>query len=384
MLSLKIALRFLTTGGTQNILIIIGIAIAISIQIFVGLLIDSLQKTLVNRTIGNSPNITILSATDVGTIRDWESMIRIIGQIDQVKAIAPSATGNAFVEDRNRTLPVIVRGFNYQDIDNIYNINDSLYEGSPYKSAREALIGKDLRDELKISTGDNIVIRTPSGREATFIVSGFYDLGIASINESWILTNLETTQRIFDYGSRVTSLEVTVNDVFESDTIGREIGQLLDNSDIKVSNWKEQNEELLSGLEGQQISSIVIQVVIIVSVIIAISSVLAITVLQKSKEIGILKAMGIKDLAASMIFIYEGFLVGKIGTTLGIILGLGLLYGFNSFTTTSEGVAIVDLYIDYQFILTSWFIGLGASTFAGILPASKSLRLSPVEVIREG
>ena len=365
-------------------MIVIGIAIAISIQIFVGLLIDSLQKTLVSRTIGNSPNITILSATDVSTIRDWESMIRKTGQIDQVKVVAPSATASAFIEDGNRNLPVIVRGFNYQDIDNIYNIDDSLYEGSPYQSAREVLIGKDLRAELEINTGDNIVIRTPSGREATFIVSGFYDLGVASINESWILANLETTQRIFNYGNRVTSLEVTVNDVFEADTIDREIERLLDNSDIKVSNWKEQNEELLSGLEGQQISSIVIQVVIIASVIIAISSVLAITVLQKSKEIGILKAMGIRDLAASMIFIYEGLLVGLIGATLGIILGLGLLYGFITSTTSSGGGAIVDLYIDYQFILTSWLIGLAASTLAGILPARKSLKLSPVEVIREG
>jgi lipoprotein-releasing system permease protein len=384
MLSLKIALRFLTTGGTQNILIIIGIAIAISIQIFVGLLIDSLQKTLVSRTIGNSPNITILSATEVSTIRDWESMMRKIEQIEQVKIVAPSATTNAFIEDGNRNIPVIIRGFNYQDIDNIYNINDSLYEGSPYQSAREVLIGKDLREELEINNGDNIVIRTPDGREASLIVSGFYDLGVASINESWILANLETAQRIFNYGNRVTSLEVTVNDIFEADTIDREIGHILDNSDIKINNWKEQNQELLSGLEGQQISSIVIQVVIIASVIIAISSVLAITVLQKSKEIGILKAMGIRDLAASLIFIYEGFLVGLIGATFGIMLGLGLLYGFIATTTNSEGGAIVDLYVDYQFILNSWLIGLAASTLAGIIPARKSLKLSPVEVIREG
>jgi len=175
-----------------------------------------------------------------------------------------------------------------------------------------------------------------------------------------------------------------VKDVFAADTTAREIEKLLDNDDIKINNWKDQNEELLSGLEGQRMSSIVIQVVIIASVVIAISSVLAITVLQKSREIGILKAMGIKDLAVSLIFIYEGFLVGLIGVTLGVILGFCLLYGFNASTTSPDGVAIVDLYIEYDFIITSWFIGLAASTFAGILPARKSLKLSPVEVIREG
>jgi lipoprotein-releasing system permease protein len=228
------------------------------------------------------------------------------------------------------------------------------------------------------------VVKTPEGEEVTFIISGFYDLGIASINESWVLTNLETAQRIFSFGDRITSVEVTVKDVFEADTTSREVEKLLDNKDIKINNWKDQNEELLSGLEGQRMSSLVIQVVIIASVVVAISSVLAIIVLQKSREIGILKAMGIKDLAASLIFIYEGFFVGLIGTTLGVILGLGLLYGFNASTTSPEGVAIVDLYIEYDFIIISWFIGLAASTFAGIFPARRSLRLSPVEVIREG
>ena len=365
-------------------MIIIGIAIAISIQIFVGLLIDSLQRTLVSRTIGNSPHITVQSATDVGTMRDWESLIRQIEQVNQVRVVAPSATANAYIEDGSRNLPVIVRGFNYNDLDNIYNISASLYDGRPYQTAREVLIGKDLKEEIGVEIGDNLVMVKPDGRKATFVISGLYDLGVASINDSWIIANLETAQRTFNYGSRITSIEVTVNDVFTADTTAHKIEQILDNDDIEVSNWKEQNEELLSGLEGQRISSIVIQVVIIASVIIAIASVLAITVLQKSKEIGILKAMGIKDLAASMIFVYEGFLVGLTGATLGIFLGLGLLYGFNASTTTPGGTAVVDLYIDYNFILTSWLVGIAAATLAGVLPARKSLKLSPVEVIREG
>lgn len=384
MLSIKIAVRFLKTGGGQNLLIIIGIAIAISIQIFVGLLIGSLQKTLVDRTIGESPHITIMSSTDISTMRDWEILVKEIGRIDQIKATAVSASANAFIEDGNRNRPIIVRGFNFDSLDSIYNIRESLYEGRPYQSAREVLIGKDLREALEVDIGDKLVVKTPDGKETIFIISGFYDLGVASINEAWILTNLKTTQRIFNFGNRITSIEMTVKDVFAADTTAHKIEKLLDNDDIKVNNWKEQNEELLSGLEGQRMSSIVIQVVIIASVVIAISSVLAITVLQKSREIGILKAMGIKDLATSLIFIYEGFLVGLIGATLGVILGLGLLYGFNASTTGAGGVAIVDLYIEYDFILTSWFIGLAASTFAGILPARKSLKLSPVEVIREG
>ncbi|MFC1953457.1 ABC transporter permease [Chloroflexota bacterium] len=384
MLSLKIAIRFLKTGGTQNLLIIIGIAIAISIQIFVGLLINSLQKTLVDRTIGNSPQITILSSTDINTIREWDNIVRDLEEIDQIKAIAVSATANAFIQDGSRNLSIIVRGFNFDDFDSIYNIKDSIYEGKPYKSVREVLIGRELREELEADVGDDLVLKTPDGKEANLTISGFFDLGVASINESWILANMDTTQRIFNFGSRITSIEVIIKDIFTADTTARDIENLLDDDGIKVKNWMEQNEELLSGLEGQRMSSLVIQIVIIASVVIAISSVLAITVLQKSKEIGILKAMGIKDLAASLIFIYEGLLVGLLGATLGVILGLGLLYGFDASTTSADGMAIVDLYIENDFIITSWLIGVAASTIAGILPARKSLKLNPVEIIREG
>ena len=119
MLSLKIAIRFLKTGGAQNLLIIVGIAIAISIQIFVGLLINSLQKTLVDRTIGNSPQITILSSTDINTIRDWDIIVRDLEEVDQIRATAVSATANAFIQDGSRNLPIIVRGFNFDDFDSI-------------------------------------------------------------------------------------------------------------------------------------------------------------------------------------------------------------------------------------------------------------------------
>ena len=384
MISFKIAVRFLKSGRAQTLMIVIGIAVAISIQLFVGILIDSLQKTLVDRTIGNSPQITITSGTDVATIRDWELMIEKIRQIGATRAITMSASGSAFVKNGNRDLPIILRGFNFDGVDSIYNISDKLYEGRRYESPREVLIGKELKKELDLQIGDRLSVILPNGIASTFIVSGFYDLGVASINRTWLLANLDTAQRLFDYGDRVTSIEMTTQNLFNADTIAHEIELELDNENLKIENWKEQNEELLSGLEGQRMSSIIIQAVIIISVVIAISSVLAITVLQKSREIGILKAMGIKDLPASLIFIYQGLLVGLFGSTLGIMLGLVLLYGFNAFTIRPDGSSLVDLYIEYHVIVRSWLIALLASTLAGILPARKSQKLTPVEVIREG
>ncbi|MFC1914456.1 ABC transporter permease [Chloroflexota bacterium] len=384
MISLKIAIRFLKSGGMQTIMIIVGIAVAIAIQVYVGLLIESLQRTLVDRTIGNSPQITIVSSNDISTIRDWQLIVQKIQDSIPVKDIAASASSNAFIEDGNSNLPVIVKGYQFDEADKIYNIRDSIYEGRIYESSREVLVGKDLKEELEINLGDKISVKKPDGGANDLYVAGFYDLGVANINKTWLLVNLTTAQRFFNFGNRVSSVDITTQDVFEADTIARDIERELDNKNLKIENWKQQNQELLSGLEGQRISSIVIQAVVIISVIIAISSVLAITVLQKSREIGILKAMGIRDLPASLIFIYQGFLVGLLGATIGTLLGISLLYGFVAFTTAPDGSSVVDLYIGYDFIIRSWLIALSASTIAGILPARRSLRLNPVEVIREG
>ncbi|MFC1971675.1 ABC transporter permease [Chloroflexota bacterium] len=377
-------MRFLKSGKTQTILIVVGMAIAISIQVFVGLLLGSLQKSLVNQTIGNSPQITITSATDIGTIRDWEKMVSIIESLDSTKAVSVSVSTNGFVRNGNANMPVLIRGFDLERADRIYNINNRIYEGSQIETSRDVLIGKDLREELEANLGDRITVSSPDGSISTFTIAGFYDLGVASINKSWVIARLETTQQIFGFDRRITSIEMTVDDVFEVDTIASQIEQELDNEDINVENWKEQNEDLLSALNGQQTSSTIIQAVIILSVVIAITSVLAINVLQKSRQIGILKAMGIKNLTASMIFIYQGLLIGLVGSILGMSLGLGLLYAFSTFTANPDGTALIELYIEYDFIIRSWIIAILASTLAGVIPASKSLRLNPIEVIREG
>jgi lipoprotein-releasing system permease protein len=177
---------------------------------------------------------------------------------------------------------------------------------------------------------------------------------------------------------------MTVEDVFRADTVASQLEKKLNNDEVVIENWKEQNEELLSGLEGQRISSAIIQIVIIASVVIAIASVLAISVLQKSPEIGILKAMGINDFNASLIFIYEGFLLGLVGSLAGLVLGVGLLYAFLTFTTIPGREPLVDLYFDYGFLVRSWLIALIAATLAGVIPARKSLKLNPIDVIRGG
>jgi lipoprotein-releasing system permease protein len=306
MLSLKIAFRFLKYGKIQTILIIAGIAVAVAIQLYVGLIIDSLQKTIVQRTLGNSPHITITSATDVTTLRDWVNIVSRVEANRLVRVVSVTASGSGLADKKNTTQPVIIQGFNYANADGIYHLSKALYAGRAYTSGGEAIIGKELAEKLNLKVGDQLTVSIPGADNAIFYVTGLYDLGVAAINRSWVITQFETGQRLFNYGNRATSIEITVGDVFQADTVASVLRKDINKPEIKIEDWKGQNGALLSGLMGQQISGLLIQIFVIVSVVIAISSVLAITVFQKSRQIGILKAMGIKDFSASLIFRYRG------------------------------------------------------------------------------
>jgi lipoprotein-releasing system permease protein len=344
----------------------------------VGLLISSLQTTLINSTVRNLPQITVTSNTKVPSIYQWNNVSDRIMRSGLVTAVSPVTVGSATTVKDEKSIPLILKGVQVEDADRIYNLRHAIYAGTMYIGSREALIGRELADELGAGVGDKIAVITSSGNEIIFSITGLYDLGMSSINKSWVIAHMHTVQQLFDLPGRITSLEIAVPDVFAADTIAAIITRELNNSDLKIDNWKEQNQELLSGLNSQGLSSTIIQVVVIISVIIAISSVLAVSVVQKSRQIGILKAMGITDLDASLIFVYEGLLLGMAGSALGIGLGLAILYSFDKF-----GGGVIKIQIDYGFMGVSWLIALISSTAAALLPARRSLRLNPIDVIRE-
>ncbi|SHE43160.1 ABC transporter permease [Alkalibacter saccharofermentans] len=383
-LSFKIASRFLRFNFGQTLLIVTGIAIGVSVQVFIGLLIQGLQQDLVNRTIGSSSQVTISANKEIATISGWEEIIEGIVQNEQgVNQISPAADGAAFLVGEESSDPVIVRGWIFEDAEGIYAIEEKLIEGK-VPGEGEVIIGLNLKDELGLSIEDDIKLATATGRIQDYKISGFYDFRVSSINSSWVITDIKSAQGLFDYGDEVTSIEMQVQDVFAADIIADSINNRIDNEDLIIDNWKAQNQELLSGLNGQSISSIMIQVFVMVSVVLGISSVLAITVMQKSKEIGILKAMGIRDGDASRIFLLQGLILGVFGAMLGVALGLGLSVAFTKFALNPDGTPVIAFYINYGFIALSGGIAILASLVASFIPARKSLKLNPIEVIRNG
>lgn len=381
-LPFKIALRFLKSSKGQTLLIALGIAIGVSVQIFIGTLIQGLQKSLVDRTIGNQPQITLAAAEkDTRIEKSDELMASITKDRPEVTAIAAAADGPALIHEGEDTYSVLIRGLNLSSSDKIYGILDKIVEGSAPTADNEVLIGKDLSVESGISVGDELEVQANVMETKTLTVTGIFDLGVASINKSWAITTLPTAQTLFDYGDQVTGIELQVKDVFAADTLAADIQQAV-GTGFTVDNWKDQNAQLLSGLSGQSVSSIMIQVFVMISVLLGIASILAITVVQKSKQIGILKAMGIRDKTSSLIFLFEGLLLGIVGAVLGILLGLGLAWSFSTFALNPDGTPVVPLYLDKNFILLSAGVAVVAATIAALIPARNSSRLNPIEVIR--
>jgi len=384
-LGYKIAKRFLKSNLGQTFFIILGIAIGVSVQIFIGSLIQGLQKSLVEKTIGNSSQITITSLTDDKRITDYDKMITDIKTVDSsIDKISIANDNAAFLEYGSNSQSLLIRGFNIEDADKIYNFIDRLKEGTYPQNENEIILGIDLKDEYGMKLNDTVKITTPSQKTVNCKVVGFYDLNVASVNKSWAITTLGTSQTMFDTNNSVTSIEMQVNSksTFIADQIGVKISDKLNNSSIKVDNWKAQNAQLLSGLQGQSISSIMIQVFVLISVVLGIASVLAITVMQKSKQIGILKAMGIKNSTTSFIFLFEGLILGFFGAVLGIVFGLGLSFAFTKFALNPDGTPVIALYISYSFIIGSGLIAIASSLLAAFIPAIRSSKLNPIDIIR--
>ncbi|MDB2115608.1 ABC transporter permease [Clostridium paraputrificum] len=379
----KIAYRFIKSNKAQTTLIALGIALGVTVQLFLGLLINNLNDNLLNKTIGNTSQITV-SSKDKG-ISNYHEIIANIKdkEEDKITNIMGVLDNPAIVEEGDSNKSILVRGLDLSKENDIYDLTNKISEGKFPENENEVLIGKGISEDLNLKVDDELVFSSPSIGEKKVKVTGIVDLKVKGMNDSWVITTLTNSQKIFSKEGEVSSIEMKINNdyVFESDEISKNISSYIP-SDLDIVNWKEDNESLLDALSGQKTSSITIQVFIIISVTMSIAGVLAISVIQKSKQIGILKAMGIKDRSAAAIFILQGLIFGVVGAFAGGVLGITLFKIFTVMVKTSDGSPLVPGNMYYGFILMSIIISILAAVLASIIAAKKSLKLDPIDIIR--
>ena len=397
---LKMALRFMASGKSQTIFIIVGIAVGVAVQIFLGSLINSLQDSLVDETIGNSSHITIRNIEDTVSLAisqttgedlvfrgnqplfqknldNWALLVEEIAKEESVTAISPTLQGTALVKSSGRDRSVQIKGVVLEDADRIYDISSRMVLGLPVAEGNTILIGATLAQDLSLTEGDSLNVLLPNGSSVRLIIGGIYDLQNEAANGSLLFMDLRRAQKLFNTGDTVSSIETQITNPFEADVVASQWKQSLGN--VKVEEWMELNQQLLSALSSQSSSSYTIQFFVILSITLGIASVLAVSVIQKSKEIGILKAMGATKKTASQIFILQGFLLGMAGSIAGIGLGILLLTGFNS----AEGLSFSITY-EWRNILLLAVIATSAGAIASVIPARRSANLNPMEAIKNG
>jgi len=381
-LALHIAWRFLSSAKKQTIIIILGISVGVSVQVFIGSLISGLQKSLVDATIGSASHISILAEEDEYLSDYLNEMDRLSSFSNEIKVISPVLDRGGILQKGLLEKEILLRGLDLSKANTIYGFDHKITDESELPLAlNEVILGIQLKTDLNLSVGDTITINS-RGIFKDLKIVGFFDFNVAIINQTWGIATLSTLQDLIGDTTVVTSIEMQIKEVFSAQTLALELNEEIASRNLKTINWMDQNQQLLSGLQGQSTSSLMIQVFVIISVVLGISSVLAITVLQKSKQIGILKAMGITDRDASLVFLFEGFILGIFGAIGGILLGLGLSLSFTTFALNPDGTPVVPLNVEINFIILSGAIALIASTLAALTPAIKSSKLTVIEVIR--
>lgn len=384
--SLQVALRFLKSSKGQTALIITGIAVGVSVMVFIGALINGLQQSIIKATIGSTSQISIYyEPKDKDKDKVFSDYERIISKAKTmelgVTGITATLNRNGFALFKNATEPALVKGVNLQTAEPIYKLKEKQVSGRLLLRKKEAIVGIDLAAKLGLNLGDTLIIRTPYGKETEFTLVGTIDFGAESANETSVIAGIEDVQRAFDLKDEVSRIEMQIDNVFLADTKAEALRKALGKTELTVNHWKEENKSLLTALQSQSSSTYIIQVCVLLSVLLGIASVLMISVVQKSKQIGILKAMGISNYKAGLIFLFQGGILGVLGSAVGVSFAIGLLKFFER-AALSGGRATFSISYDINYMIQVAGLSVVCAILASFVPTFKTRSVDPIDVIR--
>jgi lipoprotein-releasing system permease protein len=382
MLELRIARRFLWRSKVQSILIILGIAVGIAVQVFVGSLITSLQESLVDETVGSSSHVTLGPADGETAFSFTAEDRQAVAADPQVAAVAPVQILSALIPANAASVSVVVKGGTRDDLDSIYKLSGKLVSGDLTLTGPHVVVGKELAQENGLGPGDPIRLVLADGTAVEALLEGVFDLGAKAANERFVFSGLElASDALGRPADRVGAVEIQVADVFLSPELATGLASAFPG--LTVTEWQAENSDLLTALQSQSTSSYMIQVFVIIAVMLGIASTLAISAVQKTRQIGILKALGMSDAKTGLVFLYQAGILGVIGTALGIAVSLALI-GVFGLVAQSGDSGLFPIEPKLGFILFSAGIGIAIALISAIIPYRKTARLDPIQVIQGG
>ncbi len=398
-----VALRYLKEGRAQTALILSAVSVGVSVVVFLSALINGLQTSLVRQTLGSQPHVT-LRAPDlvarplvpdgttaavtierapqrIRSIEQWASVLDQVARIPGVVAASPTVTGAAFATRGTGEQPVLVRGVDPERFLAVIDVKSRLTAGRFGVAGTEAVVGLGLSRLLNVGVGDKLRLSTVGRREAIVSITGVFDLGNKEVNDRWVITSLRQAQTLFDLPGGASTLELRVAEVFDADRVALDAAE---RTGLEANSWMKLNAQLLVGLRSQNSSKYMIQFFVVVAVALGIASVLIVSVVQKAREIGILRAVGTPRGLVLRVFLIQGAVVGLFGSFVGSALGTGFSLFFERLAANPDGSPTFPVQLDLALYLSASLLATGVGLLAAAIPARRAAQLDPAEVIRHG
>ena len=402
---LFLSIRYLRAKRKQafisviTVISVLGVMIGVMALVVVLSVMNGFRADLMSKILGVKSHLLVLSYK--GAFNDYKRVAGRVGQVEGVVATTPFIHSQVMVNRSGNVSGAILRGIHPQTAGNVLSIERMIKDGSlsSLKSSWDGLptiiIGSELSKQLGAYPGDILNMVSPEGKltplgrvpnSQKYKVTAVFDSGMYEYDASMVFVSLKEAQAFLGFGDRVSGLEVRVKDVYKSDKVGIKIQNALGNP-YWTKDWKVMNRSLFSALKLEKFAMFIILTMIVLVGALNIISTLVMVVMEKTRDVAILRAMGASAKSIMTIFMVQGLLVGLVGTLAGLASGLGichLLARYKFISLPSDVYYITTLPVRVEF----WdicFVSLSAvviSFLATIYPSWHASKLNPVEAIR--
>lgn len=376
-----------------TVISILGIMVGVAALITVISVMTGFSSYMQDRILGTTSHILI---TGVGGIEDAQDVVSKVLDIDGVLAAAPYVMGQSLLKVEGDVTGVVVRGIDPVQEAGVTDLASNMTRGSLEDlDDKGIVIGVELARQRGLRVGDLLTLVSPSEISSPFgmvplmerfAVKGVFDTGMYEYDTGLVLVTTRAAQTFFDLGETVTGVAVKTNDVYMTHEIADRIQGELGLS-FWVRDWREMNQNLFSALKLEKITMFIILVLIIIVAAFNIVGTLILVVMEKGREIAILKAMGATRKNIGRIFMLEGLIIGLGGTVLGLMLGLGLCYilanyQFVELPASVYYVTTLPVKVQLMDVVTICLAAVAVSFTATVYPARRASLLNPVEILR--
>lgn len=395
-------------AGTLSLVTWLAIAgVALGVTALVGgfSITAGFEVAFTEKLLGITPHIYV---REFGVnFQTYRMVEEVVSRVDGVKATAPMTLTEAMISGPETTAGVIVKGIVPDRITDVLSISEYVdpqviksLEQPNADGVKGIVLGGALAEKLGVETGDVVTLVSPlvspdtdqwraqarSPRTESFEVRGLITAGFHEYDVRFAYMELSLAQSFFGLGDIATGIEVAVDDVFQATAVADEVRRQIGPGAYSVLDWKRQNRNLFKSLTYQRLAIVIVLSVMVILASCNLACTLIMMVLDRTKEIAILKAMGAKDGSVLKLFILQGMFIGAVGTAVGllgglilceIILGDGLpldpaVYGIDHLPVVSDP-------LDYLMAAGG---ALLISFLATILPALRGARMHPVDGLR--